>query len=86
MALFADDARIHLIDGQPVAIGAAAIRALYTSRFAHPALHCEVHTRMEHGAYAIDRETVSGLPTGAFEVIAIYEVRDGLIRSVQFIR
>ena len=31
-------------------------------------------------------ETVSGLPEGEVEMIAVYEVRDGLIRTVRFAR
>jgi hypothetical protein len=45
-----------------------------------------VHQRMEGADFAIDKETVSGLPTGLLHIMAIYEVREGLIRSLQFIR
>jgi hypothetical protein len=67
--------------------GIDAIRAFYGARFAdNPAIHCVVHGRMEIGEYAIDRETVTGVAGGPLEILAIYEVRDGLIRSIRFIR
>jgi hypothetical protein len=87
MALFAADAYTHdLRTGKDVVRGAAAIRAFYVERFANPALHCIVHNRMEIGDFAIDFEELQGLPGGAVRLIAIYEVREGLIRSIRFIR
>jgi hypothetical protein len=86
-ALFAETAVLaDLETGSATAIGLPAIRAIYTQRFAIPNLRCTVHARMELGDFAIDRETVTGLPGGPVEIIAIYEVRDGLIRSVKFVR
>ncbi len=60
--------------------GLDEIRSVYTKRFAeNPRLSCTVHQRMEGPTHAIDKETVYGLPTGPLHIIAIYEVRDGLI-------
>ncbi len=67
--------------------GLDEIRSVFAVRFAnHPMLQCEVHQRMEGADFAIDRETVSSLPAGDLNITAIYEVRDGLIRSLRFIR
>ena len=87
-ALFADDAAISdLATGQAICTGLAEIRAVYAKRFAdNPALHCVVHQRMEGADFAIDKETVSGLAAGPLHIIALYEVRGGLIRSLRFIR
>jgi hypothetical protein len=87
-ALFAEDATISdLATGQMICTGLEEIRAVYTKRFAdNPKLHCVVHQRMESPAFAIDKETVYGLATGDLHIMAIYEVRDGLIRSLRFIR
>jgi hypothetical protein len=87
-ALFSSDAVISdLATGETICSGLADIRRVYARRFAdNPALHCVVHSRMEGADFAIDRETVSGLPTGDLDIIAIYEVRDGLIRSLRFVR
>jgi hypothetical protein len=86
--LFARDAIISdLVTGQTICNGIDEIRRVYANRFANnPRLHCVVHQRMEGADFAIDKETVSGLPTGLLHIMAIYEVREGLIRSLQFIR
>jgi hypothetical protein len=87
-ALFAEDAKIFdLVTGQMICDGLDAIRSVYTKRFAgNPNLHCIVHQKMESPDFAIDKEIVSGLPTGPLHIMAIYEVREGLIRSLRFIR
>jgi hypothetical protein len=87
-ALFAEDATIgDYMTGQMICNGLAEIRAAYTKRFTdNPNLHCIVHQRLEGPTHAIDKETVHGLPTGDLHIMAIYEVREGLIRSLRFIR
>ena len=87
-ALFADDATISdLVTGQMICNGMDEIRSVYEKRFAdNPQLHCIVHQRMEGPTHAIDKETVFGLPSGPLHIMAIYEVRDGLIQSLRFIR
>jgi hypothetical protein len=87
-ALFARDATISdLVTGQMICVGLDEIQKVYTVRFAdNPKLHCIVHQRMEGPTHAIDKETVSGLATGELNLMAIYEVREGLIRSLRFIR
>ena len=87
-ALFGVGAVISdLVTGQVICSGLGEIRAAYTKRFAdNPKLHAVVHQRMEGPAHAIDKETVYGLASGDLHIMAIYEVRDGLILSLQFIR
>jgi hypothetical protein len=86
-ALFAVDAVLmDLVTGDVVARGIAEIRERYRMRFAVEGLRAEVLARMDLGDVAIDRETVHGLPEGPLELIAIYEVRDALIRNVRFVR
>jgi hypothetical protein len=87
-ALFAPDATISdLVTGQMICLGLDEIRRVYEKRFAdNPKLHCIVHQRLEGPTHAIDKETVSGLPTGDLHTMAIYEVHDGLIQSLKFIR
>lgn len=87
-ALFAPEAAISdLVTGQTICNGLDEIRSVYTKRFAdNPKLHCIVHQRMEGPTHAIDKETVFGLPSGPLHIMAIYEVRGGLIRSLRFIR
>lgn len=88
MALFAPDAVISdLASGAEIVRGAEAIRAFYAARFRdNPELRGEVFSSTDLGDFAIDREQVLGLPSGPLQLIAIYEVREGLIRSLRFIR
>jgi len=89
MALFAEDAWLEdMPTGQRRATGRDAITEIYRARFGdNPKLNCKVHARMDLGDFAIDHETVTGLADGGeINCIAIYEVRDALIRSVRFIR
>ena len=87
-ALFASEATISdLVTGQMICNGLAEIRDVYTRRFAeNPQLRCTGHQRLEGPTHAIDKETVYGLPSGPLHIMAIYEVREGLIRSLRFIR
>ena len=87
-ALFAEDATISdYVTGQMICNGLAEIHSVYAKRFAdNPKLSCTVHQRLEGPTHAIDKETVFGLPTGPLHIMAIYEVRTGLIRSLKFIR
>ena len=86
-ALFAEDATlIDLPTGQTIAAGMLEIRAMYQARFATPGLACRVHATNDIGDFAIDRETVTGLPDGPVDVVAMYEVKNELIRRVFFIR
>ena len=85
--LFHDDAELWDLPSMSLrAKGMAAIRAIYTDRFKSVDLHCVVHATMDLGPVAIDRETVTGIPQGTLEAIALYHVEDGLIRRVFFVR
>jgi hypothetical protein len=87
-ALYASDAVISTLnDGTEYARGIDAIRRYYTTRFSNsPSLHYDIKTRIELGNFVIDHERVTGIGEGTLEVIAIYEVRDSLIRSLRAIR
>ena len=84
-ALFADHAVIRLLNGRDIARGVEAIRAYYRVRFSEPNLHCTVLSRLALGDHVIDHEQVVGVTEQLLEVIAIYEVREGLIQAVDFI-
>lgn len=84
-ALFAADAVLQVLNDRELARGSDAIRSYYRTRFGNPKLHCTVVARTTLGDYVIDHEQVVGITEGTLEVVAIYQVRDGLIRSVNFI-
>lgn len=88
VATYADDIRIY--DGTDALRfeGIAELRKRYGSRFAaNPKLHATIRNRIVQGHYVIDHEHVTGLGDGSeVQVVAIYEVRDGKIRNVWFLR
>lgn len=86
-ALFTADARLaDLPTGTVLAEGSDAIRSFYAQRFSNENLSCRVHAHCDLGEFAIDRETIEGIPGAPVDVIAIYRIVDGLIAEVQFIR
>ena len=86
-ALFAENAQlIDMPTSNVIAEGMDAIRAIYRDRFSVEGLYCNVHATTDIGNFAIDRETVYGLPDGPLNVVAMYEVIDDKIQRVFFIR
>lgn len=86
-ALFHDHCKlVDYYSGDVVCDNAEDFRAIYADRFSNLELHCEVTHEIDLNNVAIDRETVSGIPGGPMEIVAIYEVEEGLIRKVTFIR
>jgi len=84
------DEQIELLGfpAQPQAAGKAKLRENYGSFFAAtPKLHCEIIHRVVLGKRVIDHEKVTGLANGqVLEAVAIYEVENGLIRRVTFVK
>jgi len=72
----------------PFAVGRRSIRVVYADIFdSSPSLHSEIITRISHNQIVIDKELITGRKgREPFEMMAIYEVEDGLIRKARFIR
>lgn len=87
MALHSPTAKLYnLVTGELILEDEAAIRERYTNCFTNPELHAEITNRMVIGNRVIDHERVRGIdPDRVVEVVAIYEVEDGLIQRVWFI-
>ena len=67
--------------------GRENLRLFYRDhRFNIPQLHAELLKRIVQGNTVIDHERVHGVQAEPVYVIAIYEVRDGLIQNVWFVR
>ncbi|MCV2356795.1 nuclear transport factor 2 family protein [Paucibacter sp. B2R-40] len=91
LATYARDAKQYGYPGVLLASGRAEIRARMVERFKEPNLHARLlgRTVLETagGATVIDHETITRtFPEGPGEIdmVAIYEVVDGLIRSGLF--
>ncbi len=89
LACYAEDCvvRAHP-SGELMMEGREAMRARYGALFeSKPDLHVRLLSRIEHECFAIDHEHVEGLREGEVVfAVATYEVREGLIRNVWFLR
>lgn len=86
-ACYAEDVEVYdLHRGTLRFRGRPVLHATYQKVFEqHPELHAHLDGRLVVGATAADRERVTGLRDDeVVEALAIYEVRDGLIRKVWF--
>jgi hypothetical protein len=84
LATYADDA-VAGIAPAPVA-GADALRAHYASRLGDASLGCDVVATTTFGSrWLVAHERVTS-GTGAEEVVAVFEVTDGLIRRATMVR
>ena len=69
--------------------GKEEMRKLYTDFFKRAGkLHCQIQNRIVYGKYVMDKELVTTSIEGreSFEGQAIYEVKDGKIIKVWFMR
>ena len=88
VATYAPDVKIYDHPDQLQMEGANRLRESYSRLFGSiPELKATVANRIVQGSFVIDHETVSGLPGGRqITAVAVYEVQDGLIQRVWFIR
>lgn len=87
MACWAEGAQFLAFPDTLLAEGALQIRERHVARFQEPNLHGKLIARMSVGNMVVDQEIVTRTfpeGTGTVEVIAIYEVEDGLIRKAWF--
>jgi hypothetical protein len=85
-ACFSDDIRLFRMPSTtPTTVGKPALRAFYAEhRFSIPALRAELLARIACGDKVVDHERVHGLGEDPVEMIAVYQVRDGVIVEVWF--
>lgn len=85
---YTDDIEIYDHPATLVLRGHDAMRDAYSRLFASaPELKTHISKRIEHGDFVVDHETVTGVPGGGTKsVVAIYQVRDGRIARVWFIK
>lgn len=88
IATYAPDAELVKITGDRIAKGHDEMRKNYGAYFdQNSGLKCDLVKRMTLGNFVIDQEHVTGLSNGrTVDAIAVYEVADGLIKRVMFIK
>jgi hypothetical protein len=85
---YAPEVNIYNFPDERRSSGLASMRQIYAKLFEKaPQLHASITNRITHGNYVIDQEVVTGFP-GVKELtaVAIYEVKDGKIVNVWFLR
>jgi imidazolonepropionase-like amidohydrolase len=86
LATYAENTQIYDLSGQLLMDGKEAMRSRYKSLFENnPELYCEIKNRITLGNKVIDQEYVR-TANGYIDAVAIYEVKDGLIQKVTFVR
>ena len=88
LAFYSPDTELFEFPDKSIAKGKDALRKRYEQRFNESNLHATIVARMVVGDKVIDRESiVRTFPegTGTWDVLAISEVKGGLITRVWFI-
>jgi imidazolonepropionase-like amidohydrolase len=85
---YAEDVEVYMHPDSLLYIGKEEMKKIYTEFFAKsPNLHCQLVNRIELNDQVIDREIVTGVPGRPnIEAIAIYEIKDGLIQKIWFMK
>ena len=88
LATYSDSIKIYNHPNDLIMNGKEDMRKVYATMFERtPDLNCEIKNRIIQGNKIIDQEHVTGFPDGrSIKAIAIYEVKDGLIYRVHFVR
>ena len=86
VAVYSEDVRVYRLPAtEPILAGKAAFTEHYaTQRFHLPGLRAEIVRRIVLGNKVIDHERVYGVREQPYEVVAVYEVVDGLILTGLF--
>ncbi|GEO24215.1 nuclear transport factor 2 family protein [Cyclobacterium qasimii] len=83
--LYANDVEIYTYPDKLLGIGTDNIISIFEPKFATKSIKVEIVSQMNNGNYVINHEIVTekGIET---KYISIYKVKDGLIKSVKFVR
>jgi hypothetical protein len=85
LKLYAEDVKIYTYPDKLLGSGTANIASIFKPKFANKAIQVDIISQMNNGNHVINHEIVTekGIDT---KYISIYEVANGLIRSVKFVR
>lgn len=86
LATYGDDVQVFRLPGSAAILaGKQQLSDYYAAeRFNRPGLRAEIVARIVLGNKVIDHERIWGVRDDPFEVVAVYGVRDALIRTVWF--
>jgi len=83
--LYAADVKIYTYPEKLLATGTDNITSIFKPKFAAKSIKVDIINQMHNGAHVINHEIVTE-GNKETKYVSIYEVEDGLIRSVRFVR
>jgi hypothetical protein len=83
--LYSPDVEVYTYPNKLLGTGTDNITSIFKPKFTAKSIQVEIISQMYNGNHVINHEIVTenGIPT---KYISIYEVKDGLIKSVRFVR
>ena len=83
--LYADDVKVYTYPDRLLGTGKDNIASIFKPKFADKSIQVEIISQMNNGDYVINHEIVTEGGKDK-KYVSIYEVKNGLIRSVKFVR
>lgn len=83
--LYADDVEIYTYPDRLLTSGKAGLQSIFEPLFEEALVSVTIHSQIPKDSYVINHETVN-YGDDIIEYVSVYEVRNGLIRSVRFVR
>jgi hypothetical protein len=83
--LYADDVKIYTHPDKLLGSGVENISSIFKPKFKSESIQVKIISQMNNGSHVINHEVVTedGIDT---KYISIYEVKEGLITSLRFVR
>ena len=83
--LYDKDVKIYTYPDKLLGTGTENITSIFKPKFASKSIKVEIVSQMNNGNYVINHEIVTENKI-EIKYVSIYEVKDGLIKSVKFVR
>ena len=85
LSTYSENVEIFTYPDRSLGTGKGRLAGIFEEMFEDDSLRVEIHHQIAKDSYVINHETVASEGEET-EYVSIYEVRDGLIRSVRFVR
>lgn len=82
---YSDEVEIFTYPDKSLGKGKKHVRKIFEPMFQEGVVHVEIHHQITKDSYVVNHETVT-YGDSKTEYVSIYEVRNGLIESVRFVR
>ncbi|MFK7971306.1 MAG: nuclear transport factor 2 family protein [Bacteroidia bacterium] len=83
--LYSKDVKVYTYPNTLLGTGTENISSIFKPKFASKSIQVEIINQIDNGSHVINHEIVSEGNTQT-KYVSIYEVQDGLITSVRFVR